>query len=384
MTHSRILLLASLAVLCLGSACAIAETKPEAEPKYAEAEYNIPFGCKVITRVKDGGDRKIIAELPAGGGVVSVPACHRWYLRLTKPDPGKTWDETFEALKPFKTPSLYLYEVDGKAIKALAPYLEYIEGVAIYNSPTICDKDFEPFATCTKLNWFDLHYAENFTGSGLQYFKQFTNLKTIYLLKCGLTDDGFAAVKDLLTLEALHLDSDNLTAKGIAHIQDLTNLRILKLYSLADESCLQYLSGMIYLENLVIPNVNITKDSLSHLSVLPRLRELNLNYATLSDRSVSHLKSLFSLETLNLDVYGLEDKHLKHIGSMPSLKKLSLPEEITCKGLEHLSPLKQLESLELDRNLSDEDMPAIGKLGAAHWVGQWFRPEQRRRLAIDG
>jgi hypothetical protein len=131
-----------------------------------------------------------------------------------------------------------------------------------------------------------------------------------------------------------------------------------------DDSELQGLGTLTRLQSLRIENSSIGDDSLEEVGRLRKLKDLFISGSRVTDTGLAHLVHLEQLQRLTF--FGcdlLTDAGLASIADIKTLESLSLNGyPITSRGLEYLSNLPDLRSLNLDwAGLSNDDLAPLEK-----------------------
>jgi hypothetical protein len=142
-----------------------------------------------------------------------------------------------------------------------------------------------------------------------------------------------------------------------------SNLALVRCSGL-DDSELQGIGTLTWLQSLRIEASSIGDDSLEEVGRLRKLKDLFISGSRVTDAGLAHLVHLEQLQRLTF--FGcdlLTDAGLASIADIKTLESLSLNGyPITSRGLEYLSNLPDLRSLELDlAGLSDDDLAPMEK-----------------------
>ena len=175
------------------------------------------------------------------------------------------------------------------------------------------------------------------------------------MARCPITDDGLVHLSKLEKLEELDLNGCS-KLSGLA--LSFTLEKLVCLSSLDVSYCPGILrssfQGKISALKSLELNYSAVRDShLSRLKHLPLLEELNLDSCLIGDWSIAHLADnnvVPNLTTLDLADTDISDYAMQKIAQFEHLKSLSLFYcNISNAGLRHLSSMKYLEVLNLDR-----------------------------------
>jgi hypothetical protein len=146
--------------------------------------------------------------------------------------------------------------------------------------------------------------------------------------------------------------------------QDFSSNLALVRGSYLDDSDLHGLGILTRLQSLRIEASSIGDDSLEEVGRLRKLKDLFISGSRVTDAGLVHLVHLEQLQRLTLFACDLlTDAGLASIADIKTLESLSLNGySITSRGLEYLSNLPDLRSLELDwAGLSDDDLAPMEK-----------------------
>ncbi|MFI4852873.1 MAG: protein kinase [Gimesia chilikensis] len=115
----------------------------------------------------------------------------------------------------------------------------------------------------------------------------------------------------------------------------------------------------------------ITPELLAPLKNLSRLEALNMYDCRITTGSLQSLENMGSLLKLDLHNTGITDADLAVVSSLKSLTNLSIHKnpKLTDQGLQHLSALQNLESVNLARlNTSDKGLQFLQTNSALNWL----------------
>ena len=115
----------------------------------------------------------------------------------------------------------------------------------------------------------------------------------------------------------------------------------------------------------------ITPELLAPLEGLSRLEELNMFNCRIAPGSLQPLDNMLSLMKLDLHSTGITDADLAVVSSLKNLTNLSIHKnpKLTDQGLQHLSELQNLASVNLARlNVSDKGLKFLQTNPALNWV----------------
>jgi uncharacterized protein (TIGR02996 family) len=158
-----------------------------------------------------------------------------------------------------------------------------------------------------------------------------------------LRDEGTEGLDKLTNLRVLHLDSQGLGDATITRLRPLGRLRelTLEIGPLADENCLETISGLTALEELSINQYGgqygrpggLSDGMLRHLAPLKKLRSLKLHLAAGSGEGLRSLAGLTELRFLQLSGPAVTDASIAHLTTLTELRTLfAQPSSITESG----------------------------------------------------
>lgn len=185
-------------------------------------------------------------------------------------------------------------------------------------------------------------------NAAMEVLTKLPKLQVIYLNAATFDDAGFAVLAKCKSLQSISLDHNfTINGSGAAALKDLPNLKHLrfggctKLTSAGPQACAQ----LTQLESLQIFHANATDEDVAGLTPL-----------------AGNLKAFVVASQFNGK---LTEAALVHIAKLKNLESLKFGEVLVTydNGLKHLTTLKNLKKLELDKiGASEED---INKLKAA-------------------
>lgn len=157
----------------------------------------------------------------------------------------------------------------------------------------------------------------------------------------------------------------SLSRESLLSLLEMQNLVALDLIDVGVTNAgVEILSQISSLKKLSLDwNSDITPMSFKYLSKLRNLESLSLKDIA-SGGGLNQLSQLTQLSTLQLSLTDITDKDLKALSKFPRLKSLDLSRtKITDDGLAHLLSLKELEELTLVRtDISKQGLDTISKI----------------------
>lgn len=254
---------------------------------------------------------------------------------------------------------LYLSELTGQP----PPF------TAVRVNERLSDAEMRFFPERAELEEIDLRETNGLTTAGLRYLCGMPNLKsftmhmgeaasihplmscttletlraTSYLIQ--LEEESTEGLDQLTNLRDLQLASDRFGDATVARLRPLRHLRELSLQCgpLADEDCLEAISGLTNLKTLAINDrgddpPGFRDGALRHFAALVRLRVLKLRLGPGSGDGLRHLTGLRELQFLQLSGAAVTDEGIRHLASLRNLRTLmAQPSSITESGAQWLA-----------------------------------------------
>ena len=179
-----------------------------------------------------------------------------------------------------------------------------------------------------KLKQIIIQYNSKITDNDIHFLKEFSNLESLYLVRCpGITDQGMVVLEFLPNLKLLSLGGTNVTESSVPRIAKLNNLETLYL-------------GVQYIKDNPLTPIDEPIEG----------NQPQFSNKTLEILQSSSLKSLsFSSATT------ITDEGLIYLTPMKNLSNLMIISDfITVKGAEYLSEIPHLKDVSLRLSTSDE------------------------------
>lgn len=192
------------------------------------------------------------------------------------------------------------------------------------------------------LEHIDLRWNYRVVDSSLQFLGKIQTLKHLNFEGCEqISLDGISALSSLHNLEFLNLgDLRHITNECIIEISKSNYAKVLKTLilrycELITDDCLSCfedsLTSITYLSLQAC--LQITDESLKHVSKLSTLETLNLTANYYTDKGIYHLLELKKLKVLNVSQCPrITDRSLERFGIMDSLEEINLQ---CCKRISH-------------------------------------------------
>jgi serine/threonine protein kinase len=166
-------------------------------------------------------------------------------------------------------------------------------------------------------------------------------IRKLFLSDIAITDKGLKILGEKRSLTDLDLSNDSITDKGLAYLKDL--------------------DGLTYLQ---LGETDITGDGLKSLDGLKNLKQLYLDQVPKLHGKLKSIESLNSLTELSLTECDLDNADLVHLSPLKNIVTLALGRNVIT-DLEPLTKLPQLHYLSLV-NCAGIDGAAVSKFLAAH------------------
>jgi hypothetical protein len=182
-------------------------------------------------------------------------------------------------------------------------------------------------------------------------------------------------------------DTLDITDETIKHLSGLSELRDLCLTqsSVTDEGVAQ-LRGLTSLTYLNLSDTEITGKELAKLRDSTQLRDLDVYMTGFSDAGVASLSSFKNLEALDLGRTKITDDAIPRLALLPKLDCLSVKAtSVSDSGVRHLKGIRQLKSLSLANcygvtDASVEDLKALVNLEWLCLGGTRVSPQAARAI----
>jgi uncharacterized protein (TIGR02996 family) len=235
------------------------------------------------------------------------------------------------------------------------------------------DAEMRFFREVTELEHLDLYEPYGLTSAGLRHLAGMLSLKSVSIFKAQLEsirpltecptlevlqvhgnwdavirDEGTEGLDKLTNLRVLHLESDGLGDATIRRLRPLRRLQDLTLAvgPLADEQCLEVLTGLTDLEKLSInehagifgQEGGLSDGVLRFLAPLRKLQSLKIYLGAGRGEGLRHLARLTDLRFLQLTGAAVTDAGIGHLGTLRNLRTLfAQPSSITEAGARALA-----------------------------------------------
>ena len=177
------------------------------------------------------------------------------------------------------------------------------------------------------------------------------NLETLNVVEVSLSDDELRTLSEAKELTSLELSSTGISGCGLQYLVKLPLKRLVIRDKQLSLQGLQAIACMTELEELelCIPGIHLA--DMPTLASKGKLTSLTITDGHFSYREFGGLKFLMgatNLIDLHLSGANLNDRSLATIGTLQNLKNLSIKDcVISEEGIEHLSKLEQLQTLDV-------------------------------------
>ena len=140
-----------------------------------------------------------------------------------------------------------------------------------------------------------------FGDDALRTLANIIQLRSLTVLACRGTDNGFASLAQLEDIESLRISSTRISDAGFVDLKLLSNLKSLRLArTIVGDGVLAGLHDMALLERLDLSGTKITDAGLRNLEHLNHLLRLDVSNTAITDAAVPALAKLASLERLDI------------------------------------------------------------------------------------
>ncbi len=129
------------------------------------------------------------------------------------------------------------------------------------------------------------------TAAVLEHLAELRNLRTLYLHRTEITNDGMKCLREMTNLRKLYLGETAVGDAGLEHLMGLTNLEYLHLGNtkVSGEGT-KYLKGLTNLKILHLFDTNVNDAGLANLQGLSKLQLVSLSSSTVTAGGVRKLQ----------------------------------------------------------------------------------------------
>jgi Leucine-rich repeat (LRR) protein len=285
-----------------------------------------------------------------------------------------------EGLSKLRGLRIYSRQVTDIGLKSIAK-LKNLESLSI-DGARISDTGLKEIATLPRLKELELN-RNGITDAGLTRLKGM-KLESLALRGTRITDRGIDAIKNMTSLKYLEVDDTKVTRAALTKIDGIPHLKV---FGLPTEEVheVQDNQNDIAAIQAASPSISAVRDNvtdnvhqidascdnqpprkwLKQLNGLHNVKELVLPDYITEDEDLAMLIALPVPGKLVVNGCEISDNGLKSIGALQGLRRLDLSgcSRITAAGMQHLSQLKELESLCLARTpLTDDSLRPLAKI----------------------
>gem|GEM_PF-2710862 len=313
-------------------------------------------------------------------------------IRLFGPAVSDAYVEALSGLTKLKSVDIENSTITDRSLEILKTLPE-IETLALRRNLGFSDRAVALFAEFPSLQVLRILY-NGFTPMALYDLELLTSIRVLDLRGLPVGDDTLIFLSGLENLEELRIRSDSVTNDGLEQLKGCTKLRILEL----QDSAITAGSGAIFkeMENLRFLRIfrcpGFGSEAIAELGVLTQLETLELRDQSCSNEALQALKPLVNLSsvefselrgvdtatilevlqsypklhTVRIFAIPIDDTIPEYLATLPAMRRVLLPATaITDKGLEALTALERLETLDIHGNkqlITLEGAKVLGKL----------------------
>jgi len=193
--------------------------------------------------------------------------------------------------------------------------------------------------------------GEKMGSAALRHIANLTGLREVEIDSRRVRDSGLRHLSGLMHLEELDLSGTKVRGPGLDYLNRYNRLHRLALSGTKlNNEGLEHLTRFKQLRVLKLDSTGIGEDGshgyLNPLSRLKELRELDLSHTPVSNPELVHLSKLRNLEYLRLEDTPITSAGLNYLSNLRNLKGLDLRKtEVDNDGLAYLSKLTNMERL---------------------------------------
>ncbi len=168
-------------------------------------------------------------------------------------------------------------------------------------------------------------------------------------------------------------DPDKFDPAQLTHLKRIQSLHEVQFGRNRDVAeLLPYLADIPNLRILEIPFVKITATELQQIGKMHNLRRLFMENITneITAKGLAHLTGLKNLRWLDLEHINVTDKGLAHLATLQNLRRLNIAgADISDKGLAHVAKLKKLRRLDISNvSTTTKGLKHLIKLEKLRWL----------------
>lgn len=224
--------------------------------------------------------------------------------------------------------------------------------------------------------------SEKITDDGVSYITTYSNLTSINLSKCNLSDNSLIKISKLTKLTHLDISLNLLiTDPGIKNIAKLDNLKYINLSELSgvtDKGIKYICGGCKNLEHIELSgHYGVTNASLKELSALPNLRIIIIHDCfSINGHGLKYL----SINVEHLDLFGcgkINENDLATISNLSKLVYLNIGHitNISDESFLYLHSLRNLTNLTVSKTLINSSGLSLIMMIFPQLVVEYVEPE---------
>jgi serine/threonine protein kinase/Leucine-rich repeat (LRR) protein len=210
-----------------------------------------------------------------------------------------------------------------------------VHGVWLRSNKELRESDFNYLHWCERVQYIDLSDS-SVSDSALSHFKNYKDLRQLWLKNTSITDAGLAAFKDYAGLFNIELSGTRITDAGLAHLKNCKALGYLGAAGAQiTDAGLAHFKGCQRFGALALDRTKVTDAGLVHFGDSKSLNYLTLSFTQVTDKSLAFLKDFPELRTLDLSGTTVTDAGLAHLRESKNLTSIGLQKtKVTAKGVE--------------------------------------------------
>ena len=225
------------------------------------------------------------------------------------------------------------------------------------------------------------------TNTGIKSLVGVKGISFLTLFRTSVTDFGLRQIRELRSLDHLSLSGNLFTTEGLRQLRHVASLRTLMLYSITDDSHLQFLADVPQIRSLYLSEWRLSEASAEIINRLDNLKTLSITVGDVDDRQLHWIAQIrlplrlnvmhssrvtvagwkeladAKLSGLTLMRTSIDDAGLAPLGSIVTLESLTIYNApVTDEGLAQLMQLKSLRFLRLrDTKVTDDGVARLRK-----------------------
>lgn len=163
------------------------------------------------------------------------------------------------------------------------------------------------------------------------YVSHLKKLKGLGIKNCKITDTGLGYIKTL-PLKSLNIDGTDVTWKGLSNMDCIKHLEFLRACHLREGGkIIKALKGSRSMHFLSLTGSDVCDEDLKDLATMPNLQELNIGYnLKITKKGLAYLTPLKNLQSISVDKCGVSVRDAIDVLKTMNLRyRPEFPEEIT-------------------------------------------------------